>query len=120
MSNFNSIQIIPIDSISPQEFFNNYVSTRTPVIVSQLDKNLSPILSDLKQLKKLAGNQIIQVEQKVNGNFGSGKEKKTMEFSSLIDFLESGSDDLYLVILILIFKIRRLNMGIPFNIFHLR
>ena len=85
-----SIKTIP-SNIDPIEFFNEYVSTRTPVILQSFpddfpkDLNIDFILSKDPNCK-------IKVESKVNGHFGSSNPRREMSFKEYVnDHLKSGN-----------------------------
>jgi len=84
-------------SISPQEFYTRFVSSRTPVLIEGhiTDKDWQVNKWTTEYLEQTAGHSIIQVERKKNGTFGNGiHESMTMhEFLSL---LKSGDDSCYL------------------------
>lgn len=92
---------IDASSISPADFFARFVSTRTPCVVSNAPpdwfprfrgERLSP--AHLKDPK--IAERIVQVEEKVDGKFGSGRDRLRMPVGELVDALAKGRDDLYL------------------------
>ncbi|KAJ3024073.1 DnaJ sub C member 7 [Thoreauomyces humboldtii] len=87
---------ISASSITPQDFFNKYVSTRTPCVISPFGEDLRAKWSS-DYLTQVAGAEEVQVEQRDvsgTGGFGSGGERLKMSFA---DFLANvGGGNLYL------------------------
>ena len=62
--------------IDPQEFFEKYIKTRTPVLFKDTLKDEEWKVNkwnDLKYLDEKSSNCVIQLEKKENGQFGKGK-----------------------------------------------
>lgn len=94
----NQIETIS-PSISPIEFFEKYVSTRTPVVFQGhlTDANWKGDLWTNEYLKEKAGESILRVEWRDNasGQFGKGVER-LMKFSEVLDAIANNDDHYYL------------------------
>lgn len=95
---------IEYNSLTPKQFFDQFVSQRRPCILT-LSNDSSDSLTDLRvlvnmwtsneYLKEKAGTQSIDVEVRENHqNFGEGR-KTQMVFSDLLDALESNDERYY-------------------------
>ena len=95
-----SSQCVPLPrvspSISPREFFERFVATRQPCIITahlQDPEWKGHLWSDLF-LAEHAGDQNVQVERKgTDGNFGKGNRRLEMPFRT---FLRSSDQSLYM------------------------
>jgi hypothetical protein len=108
----------PVDSsLSPQDFFNRYVSLRKPAHFKSLlqDSSWKTSAWTNDYLKSKAGEVNIKVEYRdsVSDRYGQGKEK-IVKFGEFIDSLTSGSELLYLTTQQLNYTIE----GQPFIISH--
>eukprot|EP00729_Bicosta_minor_P005374 gene5374-26831_t len=93
-----TIQTIDVGSVSPKEFFDRYIATRTPVVLRGLPEYLGCTAQwNNSYLRSAAGKVEVTVEkrQSVQGRFGQGTTTK-MPFNSLLDLFEQGSTLHYL------------------------
>ena len=99
-----TIDRVEIADVTPESFFENYVSKRKPcVIVGQLNNDdpkwaVSERWTSSSYLKSKAGDVEISVERREpasNEKFGKGNETK-MPFGKFLDAIDSGDDSLYL------------------------
>lgn len=106
----NSSQEFPVINISDyteEKFYNEFVKTRTPVLINDDFKGSLSVLKhfakwrDLRYLKKVAGREIVQVEKRASTDDGFGKDhpRERMLFSELIEALllpDLSSDNFYM------------------------
>ena len=86
------------NNISPQLFYDKYVSTRQPVLIEGhlIDKEWQASNKwTLNYLKDKTGNQLVQVERKTGVSFGKGSQE-SMSMNELIHSILKGEDTLYL------------------------
>ncbi|KAG6620147.1 putative ion channel [Phytophthora cinnamomi] len=97
-----AIERIPVDSVTPEQFFAKYICTRTPVVLSgflQDEDFVAPTkwsTSD-DRLTELAGDTKLTVERRgdVNEKFGKGVAVE-MPFRELLKLIASGDEMHYL------------------------
>lgn len=96
---FNPDRSFEVSAVSPtisgKEMFDRFISTRTPVKFNSFFPTFDPSSWKIENLRKLAGEEIIECEIGDGGKYGMGK-KVEMKFSEFLDALESGRDDLYM------------------------
>lgn len=98
----NDIERIPVDSVSPEEFYTKYVCTRTPVVLTgflQDPEFTAPKMwckSD-DRLIELAGDTKLTVERRgdINEKFGKGIAVE-MPFRDLLQLIAGGDEMHYL------------------------
>ncbi|ETM50114.1 hypothetical protein L914_05821 [Phytophthora nicotianae] len=97
-----TIERIPVDSVTPEEFFAKYVCTRTPVVLTGFlrdEEFTAPNKwsSSNDRLIELAGDTKLTVERRgdVNEKFGKGIAVE-MPFRDLLKLIASGDEMHYL------------------------
>ncbi|ONH67140.1 JmjC domain-containing protein 4 [Cyberlindnera fabianii] len=90
--------VIDISSTEPEHFYKNYVSTRKPVIINGV---IDGIDLDSFHPDKIVSNlhnddQILLVEKKFQGGFGSGTERIKMTFADFMTKLKEEGENYYL------------------------
>lgn len=90
------IQIVS-SSISPKDFFEEFVKLRRPVAFSGQfnDTSWKADKWSMNYLKEKAGNDTVQVEVKQGNSFGKGSSE-SIKFASFIERVQSGDNTLYL------------------------
>ena len=86
------------NNISPQLFYDKYVSNRQPVLIDGhlIDKEwLASNKWTLNYLKDRTGDQLVQVERRTGVSFGKGSQE-SMSMNELIHSILKGEDTLYL------------------------
>ncbi|KNC97695.1 uncharacterized protein SPPG_07157 [Spizellomyces punctatus DAOM BR117] len=85
---------------TPQEFFEKYIATRTPCILTSpiAATNWKASTWTADYLKRRSGDLTVKVERKhpSTGGFGSGLDRLEMRFSDFLKRLENGERDLYM------------------------
>jgi len=84
-----------LPTVSGKEMFQRFISTRTPVKFNSFLPTFDASSWEIENLRKLAGEEIIECEKREGGKYGMGK-KIEMKFSEFLDALQSGRDDLYM------------------------
>lgn len=87
---------IPTTNEGIEDFFENYVKKRKPCKFNQASKDFNWNLLKPENIKETLDNEVLQIEQKSNGGFGSGSKRVFMKFHDFIDKLQNGNHDLYL------------------------
>lgn len=84
-------------SISPQDFYERFVSTRTPALIKGhiTDQEWQANKWTLEYLTVVAGESQIQIERKTNGTFGNGIHE-TMTTHQFLSHLQNGDETYYL------------------------
>lgn len=79
-------------TISPLQFFNRYIKSRTPVILTQFPQEFKDFALDWNAIKTKAGQAVVKVEdQDVHSKqFGSGQIRRTMTIEELDEQLLLG------------------------------
>jgi len=92
----SKIQTIKLSKLDPDQFFHNYVQTRTPVIIDGTlpGLDISKFQPD-KIMDTLHYDEDLLVEKKFKGGFGSGTQRIRMKFNELMKKMKT-SDDYYL------------------------
>lgn len=98
-----SIPIITED-LDAEQFYHNYIKQRRPVVLryDKLPKEFCRLEEWKKNnlhLQKLAGQESVVVEQRLNKNdsFGKGRKELNMKFGDFLrNFVEKGDDSHYL------------------------
>lgn len=89
---------VPFDSLTPETFFEKYVSPRRPVIVTGLlsasDFERISLWRNDEYLHKRAGNCTLQVERRasVGTTYGHGVPRVPLTFSSLLSSISPAAD----------------------------
>ncbi|AMD20544.1 HDL200Wp [Eremothecium sinecaudum] len=95
-----SIEVIeePINDLEKQKFYDRYVLGRRPCKIKMRDDKFFDWnrLRSGNLLNSLSGDQIVQVENKVDGGFGSGTKRLKMPFKEFLQRLSNGARDIYL------------------------
>ncbi|ODV74218.1 Clavaminate synthase-like protein [Cyberlindnera jadinii NRRL Y-1542] len=88
---------INLDSYTSDKFYDDFVKARKPVVIDGVipEIDLSKFQPD-SILDLLGGDELLLVEKKDKGGYGSGTERLKMTFQTFIDTLKSGGDDYYL------------------------
>jgi hypothetical protein len=78
--------------ISPVDFFQRYIESRTPVILTKFPQDFLDFSLDWKTVKSKAGKSIVKVEEKdvCSNQFGSGKSRKRITIDELDRLLPLG------------------------------
>ncbi|CDO95422.1 unnamed protein product [Kluyveromyces dobzhanskii CBS 2104] len=87
---------IPTTSEEKRYFFENYVSARKPCKFTEASGSFNWDLLRPNRIKKTLGNEVLQIEKKSDGGFGSGSKRVSMKFHDFINELLNGNKDLYL------------------------
>lgn len=74
---------------SPEDFYERFIRTRTPVILNWMDY-VNPALADPKVLKTRPANVQVEVPDAA-GNFGSARERLVLSMNEFISRLQSAS-----------------------------
>lgn len=86
-------------SLTPQEFFQNYIDPRRPVVINGIPSDLCHLLkwTDNEYLLAKAGKEKVMVEQRQSSSdsFGQGKEV-SMSFDQFVKLVKEGDDKHYL------------------------
>lgn len=95
-----AIERIDVSSITPLDFFERYVATRTPVVLKGYinDKEFhAPSKWTNEYLRSTAGDAILQVEERstTTEKYGRGVEVE-MSFKQMLTLMENGDDRHYL------------------------
>ncbi|KAJ3272687.1 hypothetical protein HDV01_005323 [Terramyces sp. JEL0728] len=86
----NNWKISRVDvNIDPVEFFEKYIITRTPCILTGFPAALDWLTLD--HLKSTCGDRVVQVERKKNGSFGHGNTRTKMKFAEFVEELPKGN-----------------------------
>ncbi|SCU96186.1 LAMI_0F05556g1_1 [Lachancea mirantina] len=89
---------IPETEKEIQEFYEEFVIPRRPCKINGV-VNPEVFLSQLtpeKMATTLDADEVVQVERKVDGGFGSGEKRLKMKFGDLLQEMERGNTNLYL------------------------
>ncbi|KAH9244329.1 hypothetical protein BASA81_018279 [Batrachochytrium salamandrivorans] len=101
----HTLDVVDPDAIDPKVFFDRYVSTRTPCILSKFPR---PKVTEgdtepwswftVDELVKRAGNSVVSVERRDSrlGRFGSGRKRERMELADLMCQLHGQNQELYM------------------------
>mmetsp|Transcript_13960 Transcript_13960/g.26270 ORF Transcript_13960/g.26270 Transcript_13960/m.26270 type:complete len:523 (-) Transcript_13960:2503-4071(-) len=96
---FTSSSSSSSSSITPQDFFQNYINQRRPVVINGIPSDLHHILkwTDNEYLISKAGNESVMVEERKSSNdsFGQGNEV-SMSFDEFVKLVQEGDDRHYL------------------------
>lgn len=95
------IDEIDIENIQPQQFYEQYVKARKPVLINGIipEIDVDSLKSDkiVESLKQNNGDHFrLQVEHKEQGGFGSGSKRLHMFFDDFIKALKNGDTSKYL------------------------
>lgn len=92
----SKIKTLKLSEIIPDQFFEDYVQTRIPLIIDGVIPRLE--LSQFQPdniVNFLDYNEKLLVEKKFKGGFGSGTQRIHMKFDELMEKMQKG-DDYYL------------------------
>jgi hypothetical protein len=100
-SGFHPTPNQPLDRVDPstvsaKDFYQQYVAQRKPCVLTHISIGDSvKKLSDLNWLQEEAGDCQVLFERKVNGSFGSGRERERMTFRNFIEKIKQGDESIY-------------------------
>ncbi|KAI8818651.1 cupin-like domain-containing protein [Fimicolochytrium jonesii] len=85
-------------TITPRQFFERYITTRSPVVLSPGPSSSLQAKWTLSYLKATAGAAKVKVEKRdlKTGGFGSGAKRIEMTFGGFLEKIEAGEEGLYL------------------------
>ncbi len=91
---------VPIKDLTSEQFFNEYVRQRRPVVLGGSLDDLSSLKkwqNSNEHLRKLAGEEkvMVEVRKESNESFGRGNEIP-LTFGQFLDLLEAGNEKHYL------------------------
>lgn len=92
-----AVPVVSLDDIASDDFYKDYILARKPVviqgIISELDisKFQPDTIVDL-----LKSDDLLLVEKKDKGGYGSGTERLKMSFETFMNTLKAGADEYYL------------------------
>ncbi|KAL7753142.1 hypothetical protein RI367_001595 [Sorochytrium milnesiophthora] len=76
-------------SLTPREFYDRFVATRTPCILTKIDLHTAGDRWTLPYLRRVAGSEKVQVERLgPDGTFGTGQQRVDMHFCDFVDKLQ--------------------------------
>ena len=98
-SNNYEIQCRDVNNITPDQFYENHVKPRRPVVITGgLPADLSKLQSwtTIQYLDQKAGNETVMIERRSSTSEGYGKGNEiSMKFSKFIQMIQNGGDDLH-------------------------
>ena len=93
------LPVIDVADVSPETFYNEYISQRRPVVLKGVPQDVSSIekWKDIKYLEDKVGDESIMVEKRssTNDSFGKGNEIR-MTMKNFLQLIKEGDDKHYL------------------------
>ena len=92
LSPSDMIRIIAAEDITSEEFYESFVSKRRPVVLRSSNSEFLREAFSYDSLINIAGNEMVQVEDKRDGNFGSSnvEDRGSVKFSTFMRSLKTG------------------------------
>jgi hypothetical protein len=93
------IPSLNIHDITPQQFYQDYIQKRRPIVLRGISSDLSQLYSwkDMQYLQDKAGHQTVKVERRRNHSDGYGQGNEvSMKFSQFLQLLQNNDEFHYL------------------------
>lgn len=92
----STVKVLKLSNIDPDDFFKDYVQTRTPLVIDGVIPGLDISKFQPENIVNFLNyNENLLVEKKFKGGFGSGTQRIHMKFDDLMKKMKKG-DDYYL------------------------
>ncbi|KAI0464736.1 hypothetical protein LJB42_002359 [Komagataella kurtzmanii] len=93
----SSIEIMDVNELDWNLMYSRFVSQRKPCLIDGVMPGLNLNIFQPHLLNELLDyGEVLEVEQKINGGFGSNVQRLQMRFEELMENLRTGKGDLYL------------------------